>query len=539
MGLTIVKFNDEATRDFVLQNGIVQFDRKPVIVRPWTQDLDTIRYARVLVEMEITDDPPFIIHFFNELGQIQEQFVEYEWLPIKCQNCKGFGHNSAECKKSDTKVWVAKDKIDKAISKSAPGVAEAEINTEEKSGVNEAPKVEIAHQIVAGLQLDIVITFVYGFNTMIERLEMWRGLSSIQVLNKPWLVMGDFNAVFNFDDRSGGKVEGGDRVYSKIDHVFINEEWIDSIPNSIAEIQWDIAHSRFKETVLESWLKPMTAKGLLGVTKKLLRLKHVLKVFNRQEIGDIEQSYHHAKGVYQLALTKAQEDPSDASAQEAERNVAVYYNEHYTRYRSYLIQRSKVTWIQKGDENNSYFHACIKKRREENRIVSFLNDQGDVITDYNAVVSHFLDHFRSYIGSYSSGLDGYNSEFYKTIWKHIGDDISMAVLDFFASGRIPTELNKTVFALVPKIDSPSRAIDYRPIACCNTLYKCISKMLCSKLSEVLPSIISPNQGAFIRGRSLAHNILIFQDLIKNYNRGNASPRCALKIDLSKAYDTVD
>ncbi|XP_062080816.1 uncharacterized protein LOC133785613 [Humulus lupulus] len=64
-------------------------------------------------------------------------------------------------------------------------------------------------------------------------------------------------------------------------------------------------------------------------------------------------------------------------------------------------------------------------------------------------------------------------------------------------------------------------------------------MLCSRLSEVLPCLISHNQGAFIKGRSLAHNILIFQDLIKNYNRKNTSLRCVLKTDLSKAYDTVD
>ncbi|XP_062093558.1 uncharacterized protein LOC133799571 [Humulus lupulus] len=38
---------------------------------------------------------------------------------------------------------------------------------------------------------------------------------------------------------------------------------------------------------------------------------------------------------------------------------------------------------------------------------------------------------------------------------------------------------------------------------------------------------------------LAHKILIFQDLIKGYTRKNASPRCMMKIDLSKAYETID
>ncbi|XP_062093460.1 uncharacterized protein LOC133799461 [Humulus lupulus] len=56
---------------------------------------------------------------------------------------------------------------------------------------------------------------------------------------------------------------------------------------------------------------------------------------------------------------------------------------------------------------------------------------------------------------------------------------------------------------------------------------------------VLPDLVQLNQGAFVQGRSIAHNVLIFQDLIKNYERTSTSPRCAIKIDLSKAYDTVD
>ncbi|XP_062104173.1 uncharacterized protein LOC133815334 [Humulus lupulus] len=269
---------------------------------------------------------------------------------------------------------------------------------------------QFIHYLVrfSSLQLEILITFVYGFNSLVERLDMWRGLSSIHVLNKPWLVVGDFNAVFNFDDRLGGKVISATEILDSTGWLACSQlaslkYWIDTLPNSIAELQWDvhsdhcfflirtlkignlgikpfrffncwIAHRRFKEIVMDNWHKPMTAGGLLGVTKKLLRLKHVLKVFNRKEIGDIEQGYHHAKGVYQLALSKAQASPSDVAAQEAEKLAAVCYKEHYPRYRSYLIQRSKVTWLQKGDENNSYFHACIKKGKEENHIVSFLNE---------------------------------------------------------------------------------------------------------------------------------------------------------------------
>ncbi|XP_062114518.1 uncharacterized protein LOC133825618 [Humulus lupulus] len=397
---------------------------------------------------------------------------------------------------------------------------------------------------LTGVQTVFLVTFVYGLNTMEERLELWKGLSFTPLPEKPWLTVGDFNAVFHFDDRAGGKTisvaEIHDstawlaqiqmagwwgRVYSKIDHAFSNENW--------AEFQWDvnsdhcyclikthkhgnlgtkpfrffnlwIAHRGFKEVVSSNWNKPMVVRGLQGVIKKLLRLKHVLKAFNRDEIGDVGKRYHQAKGEYQLALNRAQTSPTNIQVQEAEKFVVARYQHHHAMYRSFLIQRSKVTWLQKGDDNNSYFHACIKKRREENRIVSFQNEQGVVIDDYNKVVHHFLDHFRGYMGSTSSaistinsqcidlgpclgiemqlrlirkfrksdvkkalfsipgtkslGPDGYGSEFYKAMWQDIGDEISEAILEFFNTGKIPAELNETVLALVPKIDMPSSAL---------------------------------------------------------------------------------
>ena len=46
MGLIMVKFNDEATKYHVLENGNVHFDRKPDIVRPWTSYLSVVPLVR-------------------------------------------------------------------------------------------------------------------------------------------------------------------------------------------------------------------------------------------------------------------------------------------------------------------------------------------------------------------------------------------------------------------------------------------------------------------------------------------------------------
>uniref|UniRef100_A0A803P8U7 Reverse transcriptase domain-containing protein n=1 Tax=Cannabis sativa TaxID=3483 RepID=A0A803P8U7_CANSA len=259
------------------------------------------------------------------------------------------------------------------------------------------------------------------------------------------------------------------------------------------------------------------------------------------------------------------------------------FNTQEKMYHSFLRQRSKITWLCKGDENNAFFHAFLKKRRMENSIVSYTNDQGEVIDNFREVVDHFIKHFQNYMGSSSRptqglrkncmemgnhlnreqqlklvkpftskeikrllvfsskspGPDGYGAGFFKKMWPEIGTEFTKAIESFFMTGFMPRELHATMITLIPKTENPTRAVEYRPIAFCSTIYKCISKLLCSRLSQVLPGIVNQNQGAFVQGRSIAHNVMILQDLLKNYKRKNISPRCTIKVDISKAYDTVN
>ncbi|KAL2900666.1 hypothetical protein RDABS01_025748 [Bienertia sinuspersici] len=106
------------------------------------------------------------------------------------------------------------------------------------------------------------------------------------------------------------------------------------------------------------------------------------------------------------------------------------------------------------------------------------------------------------------GLDGYNSHFFKSSWSIVGEDVVHALRDFFSNGKLLREVSVTTLTLVPKTQAPSILGDYRPIACCSTIYKCISKLICQRLSLILPDIISLTQGAFVSCRSIMHNALI-------------------------------
>ncbi|XP_062103251.1 uncharacterized protein LOC133814280 [Humulus lupulus] len=722
-------------------SALVSTIGKPIMVDKVTQSRAMVIYARVLVDMEISDHPPKIIAYINEQGQLVEQMVEYEWLPSKCVACAQLGHIVANCNKGNENrvhnatITDADDRGERLYMgfESKESKQGTHISTQlDGTGRNDSagnwitpkrrgPKQEVAahhkaavapskansrwnvrgmnkkekqkaildvckenkdyfsSSITSGrilviwqakfVKVDILLedpqlvhckikvcgqqevffaTVVYGSNSMEERKILWDKLANISHLNNPWIIFGDFNAMFSFQDRNGGrqilakdivdaqdwlalgqveefkcsgahftwsnKHDIGDQIFSKLDRVFTNVSWLDLFPKTEACFKCDcvsdhscciiesqelnkvgikpfrfcnhwLHYRRFKETVLESWNSTSgSGRGLNQIVQKLFRVKHVLKRFKREEVGDVVLDYKLAKEELSNAQEALATNPSDHTMHQAVIQVQQKFTVMQNRYSSFLKQQSKVNWVVFSDDNSKYFHAVMRKRRIENRITSFTT--GDKIEDdYEKVVKHFLSHFENFMGRSSSatkemdleclnqgnrltmeqqvrllrpfskndvkkalfsihsskspGLDGFGSSFFKGLWGNIGAKISQAVLDFFQDGFLPKTMNETVISLIPKVADPKSASDYRPIACFNTLYKCISKLLCTRLSEVLPFLVHSNQGAFIKNRSLAHNIMIFQDLLKGYTRKNISARCIMKIDLSKAYDTVD
>ncbi|XP_062103925.1 uncharacterized protein LOC133815054 [Humulus lupulus] len=187
-GFTLVNFRDEATRDLILETGVIHFDKKPVVLRPWTPDMDSMRmvksvpvwirlnglglqywgknslsamvstigrpimvdkvmqsrsmvkYARILVDMEISDHPLKSISFINERDQLTEQLVEYEWLPSKCAACSNLGHVMENCNKNNGLSWRKKP-TDENGAKTDKNIFNAEEEIQQPSGyVSPAPR---------------------------------------------------------------------------------------------------------------------------------------------------------------------------------------------------------------------------------------------------------------------------------------------------------------------------------------------------------------------------------------------------------------
>lgn len=128
----------------------------------------------------------------------------------------------------------------------------------------------------------------------------------------------------------------------------------------------------------------------------------------------------------------------------------------------------------------------------------------------------------------SPGPDGYSFEFLKASWDTVGEDVIAAIAEFFRNGRLLKDLNTTAIALIPKTTTACKLQDYRPISCCNIVYKIITKIIANRLKTIPKSSISRSQSAFLKWCILGQNVLLAAELIRKYENQNCSKKLHVK-----------
>lgn len=86
--------------------------------------------------------------------------------------------------------------------------------------------IRVSISTIQGLK-NMCISFVYGLHTLVESRELWQELSTIGTQKSPWLILGDFNAVFNIDQRINGalitetEIKDGNICMQKLELQFL------------------------------------------------------------------------------------------------------------------------------------------------------------------------------------------------------------------------------------------------------------------------------------------------------------------------------
>jgi len=314
--------------------------------------------------------------------------------------------------------------------------------------------------------------------------------------------------------------------------------------------------------------------------QKLKWIKATLKEWHSQHVQNMEGRMREIKDKMSDLDVKAKSVELQADEVSELRGLSFTFHSLARLQNSMNWQKSRLNWLKEGDANSKFFHSYMSLRRHQNAINVASVDGGTVEGVHNirtTVFHHFSTHFKK-VGvdrpsvkglnfrklscveagiltklfsleevkqavwdcdSYKSpGPDGISFGFIKEFWNLLKDDLLRFMVEFHRNGKLTKGLNSTFIALIPKVSSPQRLNDFRPISLVGSLYKVLAKVLANRLRIVIGSVVSESQSAFVKGKQILDGILIANEAVDEARRLNKE-LLLFKVDFEKAYDCVD
>ncbi|XP_071698715.1 uncharacterized protein [Rutidosis leptorrhynchoides] len=367
-------------------------------------------------------------------------------------------------------------------------------------------------------------SFVYASNFGNQRKCLWNDLRihSRIAANVSWCLMGDFNITRKASEHSSGCSHDTEDMieFNKcVNDIEVDDigssgfhfTWTKSLKNPNCSILRKLDRIMCNETFISTFpqaygvflpfLVSDHSPAVLNVPNGISRRKKSFRFMNH--VANKVQELKEKLVECQTAVEKSPHDPvlrKDAS------DILVLYELAKKDESTVLKQKAKIKWLSEGDRNTKFFHSILKGRKQKSRIDNVCDEHGNNYTG-TQVGEQFVNHFRDFLGNSSqcmhidklgdifhtrlndvealdmvcpisdeeikramfdidedkaAGPDGYTSCFFKKAWSIIGRDICLAIKEFFDNGKLLRELNATLIALIPKMDTPNKVLIFVP-----------------------------------------------------------------------------
>ncbi|XP_013600971.1 PREDICTED: uncharacterized protein LOC106308356 [Brassica oleracea var. oleracea] len=448
------------------------------------------------------------------------------------------------------------------------------------------------------------VSCVYGEPVRGERPTGWERLSRIGVNRKaPWCVVGDFNAIRNNGEKSGGPrlsesnftdfnnmleacelselvgignsfTWGGIRgilsIQSKLDGCFGNKAWFNYFPKS-KQVFLDKRGSDHRPVLVSLDPKPNLYRGSFIFDCRFISKPVVTETIKKAWLTNhsfFEVSVYDKLKICRKKISKWKRTES-LNARDKIRNLQQSLEmeqscmfpstprliwmkkelvQAYKEEELFWSQKSKEKWATKGDANTKFIGQNLFKSTNPDTFSDFFQGFESRVTqqmneDLVRPVSkeEVKEAVFTIKGSSAPGADGMTGLFFQRYWEVIGAQITAEVQSFFMNGTFPVDWNYTLLCLLPKIEDPVLMSDLRPISLCSVLYKIVSNIIVTRLKPMLPILVSQSQFAFVKERLITDNILVAHEIIHALRTNDkfSNSYMAIKSDMSKAYDRVE
>ncbi|GJY56041.1 hypothetical protein Tco_0455156 [Tanacetum coccineum] len=360
-------------------------------------------------------------------------------------------------------------------------------------------------------------------NLQSQRRLLWAelGVHKISVRDHPWILMGDFNVALNMEDTYAGssslnasmyefkdcvsnievtdinslgmhftwnqKPNRGNVILKKLDLIMGNMEFMDAFPGAFAVFHpYRISNHSLVVLKLPSLpsTKPKPFKFFNFLTYKNRFLELISNGWNT-----------HVEGHNMFQIV--------SKLKRLKKPIRKLLHDHGNLHERVNKLRAELDEVQKALDSNPTDSTL---RDEESVRIEVICNADNVEVLGSLVPNVFVDHYNS-DGLFANQIATLTAEF--MVREVTNEEIKAAMFD------------------IGEDKAPG------PDGYTSAFFK--------KGWDIfgIKEVVSENQSAFVPGRRISDNILITHELMHNYHRNRGPPRCAFKVDIQKAYDTVD